>query len=233
VSRVQTTETLLFRVAERKLGEPYRERGRAKKHIRSDLALYMQAPQASSFAVVLKLGGVKDQLSLGFDLGPLVTDFLDCLEMYNKDDFESLQAHIQDQAYYNNFVGLARELAPDGDRVKTVGLTAVANETERRVALTRPARQPRAKPRMTAPISPPQQKIVVGRLQFANELKEDDNEIRVAADDGTVTAITVPAGMMSDIVRPLWGLVVEAACSPLPRNKLLLEEIAPYVSDDV
>jgi hypothetical protein len=46
---------------------------------------------------------------------------------------------------------------------------------------------------------------ITGRLRFASEL-EQQNEIRLEPDSGDAPMrVRVPDGLMSDIVKPLWG----------------------------
>ena len=124
--RVITAEKLLTRTAERCQHLPFRERGRPSAGALRDSELYLSAPRAASFAVTLRVGR---PMSLPFDdlnepIVNLVDQLMDCLEAYNSGDAAGLQERIPDRAYYNNFVSLARDIAPDGQDVKLVGFTA-------------------------------------------------------------------------------------------------------------
>ena len=85
VSRVQTVETLLYRTAERKLEQPFRNRGRRKQSIQKEIDLYVSVPRAASFAVTFRIGSnTQGHLFPGGGFGEqLVDEVLTCVEMTN------------------------------------------------------------------------------------------------------------------------------------------------------
>ena len=128
VGRVEVSEKLIFRTIERKLGRPFREAGPAGKEITRNFELYISVPRAGSFAMTLRLGLPQKQLVLPIierDIlqrpGEIIDTLLECLESFDNDQ-KGLEDLIPDPTYRRNFVALARKLAPDGDRVKVVGL---------------------------------------------------------------------------------------------------------------
>ena len=207
VGRVQVAEKLLIRTIERRTGRPFRETGKAIKEIADNYQLYLSAARASSFAVTLRVGLPEDQLFLGGmeDMAPksageVVRDVLDCLEAYNAGQDARLRELIPEEDYHRNFVALARQLAPDGKRVKLVGLTAEGKDAPRRVALDRPR-----KIAILDESKPPEGEVidVIGRLLFANSTTKR-NMIRVVDDGGEHHRFSVPTGVMADIVKPLY-----------------------------
>src|SRR5260370_6871088 len=54
--RVENTENLLYRTAERKQKRPYRDRGRRDKSLTESLQLYITCPRAASSAVPFRVG---------------------------------------------------------------------------------------------------------------------------------------------------------------------------------
>ncbi len=109
LERVEKTETLLYRTAERQQNKPYRDRGRRDKALQENLALYVTVPRAASFAVTFRVGKPEQQLDLFGSLGEQVIDELfSCLELFANGDDGKLKDRIQEEAYYRNFVGLAR-----------------------------------------------------------------------------------------------------------------------------
>jgi hypothetical protein len=60
--RIEKTENLIYRTAERKQKKPYRDSGRLDKKTHDNLALFMTVPRAASFAVTFKVGKA-DQLN--------------------------------------------------------------------------------------------------------------------------------------------------------------------------
>jgi len=55
----------------------------------------------------------------------------------NQANFEILKEKIKDEIYFKNFVGLSKELAPDGKEINLVGLTITRNGKEKKVQFTR------------------------------------------------------------------------------------------------
>jgi hypothetical protein len=169
VVRAQAIEKICLRTAERKAGEKFREKGRTRKALREQFGLLVAAPREGSFAVTFRIGVPQEQLSLpGLETPAQVIDeMLDCLELFETGNLEELRGRIADEAYYANFVGLVRQLAPDGDEVRQVGFTADRNGRERRVSLRERSLLPlatdvRRKQSQAKPVT------IVGELRIAN-----------------------------------------------------------------
>lgn len=206
ISRVSSTEKLLFRIAERQIGKPYRERGQTMPGLRGELELFLSVPRAASFSVTFKIGRGTQLALPGMDFAKAVVDeFLEELELFNEHDDSKLKQRIPDAAYYRNFTALARSIAPDGDAITTVGFTAVRDGKKRDVALVNTNPAPAEAPTEKRANREPTQ-ILVGRLKAADALHQTKNRIKLLPDrGGRPETIFVPEGMMADIVRPMWG----------------------------
>lgn len=233
VGRVQVAQKIITRTIERKLHRPFRESGNAIKEIETNYQLYLSAPRAGSFAVTLRVGLPDDQPFLaGMEdaappsPGDTVHAVLECLEAFNSGQDERLRELIPEPDYHRNFVALARRLAPDGERVKLVGFTSDDAETPRRVALDRPRRSFARDEveRLDGVID------VTGRLLFANSTTRS-NMIRVVDDAEVQHRFSVPAGMMADIVKPLWEDRVRAVGIRKGKVKVELQDIEPIRED--
>ena len=66
---------------------------------------------------------------------------------------------------------------------------------------------------------------VTGRLLFADE-RRNTHIIRLIEDNGTEYKISVPPGMMSDIVKPLWRDRV-TVIGVQKRKTIFLQDISP------
>lgn len=209
LERVRDLQSLVFRTAERKANRPFRERGRVRTQINKEVELYVAAPRAGSFTVSLQLGR-QEQMGLegfGFAEG-VIRELLDCIHLFQLGDVNALARQIADDAYLLNFVGLARNIAPDGDAVKAVAFTAGGQLRKREVLLTRP--RDRTVKIVRSIVAEPTTKVSVqGVLKFADATKETENEIGLIDANSRRHRIVVPAGMMDDIVRPLWDVEVE------------------------
>jgi hypothetical protein len=212
ISRVSNTETLIYRTAERTRGRPFREKGRRKKDLAEELELYVSVPRAASFAVTLRIGMQAPLPGMNAGLAnTLIDEILDCLTFLDQRDEHALHERIPDEAYYRNFVALAKQLAPDGHNVRSVGFTITRPEGERRVLLATPRAELSPPPRPT-PVPPlptpepstPIRAEVRGTLRLADSRSQEAGYIELIDTAGTSHRIRVPPGMMCDIVRPLY-----------------------------
>ena len=228
IDRVKNIESTVYRTGERLSGFPYREHGRLEARFQKGIEVYVSAPRPSSFAISFRIGR-GEQLKLpGMDPAQQIIDELfECLELFNSSKTDLLGKKIEDPAYYRNFVGLARNIAPDGEEIKAVGFAAIRNKVERQVALTITRKQ--------APISEPktireEKEAVIkvtGKLLFADARKEK-GEIQIVDGKGKGHRVRVPEGMMSDIVRPLWEYRVTVT-GTFRDKKIYLQDIEKLV----
>lgn len=205
VDRVQTIETLIYRTAERKQGREFRERGRRREALQRELRLFLSMPRAASFAVTFRLGS--GQLAIpGLDfVQEIVDEVLDCFDLFAREQTASLRERISDDAYFNNFVGLANRVVPDGEEIRTVGLTSLHDGKERRVALSARPREGAARRRPQLGDSPSDSTAVIrGFLKASDSRDERRGQIFVIDADGRQHKVRVPPGMMRDIVRPMY-----------------------------
>jgi hypothetical protein len=206
--RTDDIRKIVGRTTERLMKKPYREGGSASKGIR-EYPLFISMPRAASFAVSLRIGYPKqpELPFLSLDSTHIIDEVLTCLELFNNSEKDELEKKIPQKAYYRNFVGIAKNLAPDGDLVSLVGFTVIRDGKEKIVELTKPKGQ------INLAIENQTDKEVeikeiTGRLLFADATKKRKQAIRLIDKDDNLYRITVPEGMMSDIVKPLWEDIV-------------------------
>jgi hypothetical protein len=209
ISRVTGTNLLLFRTAERLAKRDYREAGPPTNEIRDVAESFMTMPRAASYAFSIRVGRTT-QMSFDDPSELLLNELLDCLVMIEDGNEANLKDRIQDAAYYNNFVALAKGILPDGDRVKTVGFTVQRDGRTREVALRHTAAEIRGG--FTPLLSPDTKRVAIGKektVEVSGQLKladstHESNKIRLVSEHKSVTVL-VPEGMMTDIVKPLWN----------------------------
>ena len=235
IRRVENAENLLYRTAERQQGRPYRDRGRRDRNLSESFQLYMSVPRAASFAVTFRVGA-SQQLSLpGLSHGEgVIRELVECLTLYTRRDDEQLRARISDQAYYRNFVSLAQNIEPDGRNIELVGFTTVHGGAPKQVQLTYtpPNSYFRDEAQLRADASPDDHTDpveVTGTLKFADSRRKTD-EIQIISPGNIPHAVVVPPGMMSDIVKPLWGEEVIVTGTRRGR-KIYLAHIRPVEAD--
>ena len=225
--RVGDTFRLLHRIIARNLKLPFRERGPLPRAITGSYPQLLSAPQSGSFIVTLKLGQPTQRHLPGMSASAeYIDEFLDLMEMVNNSDIESIHKRIPDKAYVNNFLGLAKKIAPDGDRVSQVRFTVQRAGANRHVSVTKSKSQltDLKIPKPPAPESKPAE--ISGVLRFADATRDNRNKIKVIDKKNTSHEIDVPEGWMDDIVRPLWGLDVVVK-GIRTGTKIELQEIEP------
>lgn len=230
IERVQVFERMLYRTTERKLGKTFREKGRLPKVIADNYPVYMTIPRAASFAVSFKIGRPTDQLELELPLINTASDIVDeiasCFDLVNKSEDDLLKSRFTDVAYYNNFLGLVKQIAPDGDEISQVGLTIVRNKNEIKFPLTRIKKN---MPSLSVKKTNDEQGesvTVRGTFLYADSMSKE-NKIKLKDESGNKFDVRVPPGMMADIVKPLYEDAV-IVTGIRKKNTIELEDIRKW-----
>jgi hypothetical protein len=234
VRRIEQTQRLIHRTIERKANQEFSDTPTSTTKGSDDFEVYVTVPRAASLAVSFRIARPNDQEVLFPSLTPqsVVTEVLDCLSLLNDGKEVELRGRIADDAYYRSFVGIAKQIAPDGRSVKLVGFTASNDAGEQqRVAFKRQSKAIHlVKDTPAAADSPTTQ--YRGRLLFADDRAQRAPRIQIVSDDGSKRqVIHVPRGMMADVVRPLWEYEVVATCTTTARGPLL-EDIRRASEDE-
>ena len=227
VSRTTGFQALVYRIVQRNLNLAYT--GGIPESIKNGYHALVSPPRSGSFVFSMRLGTSSPQLTLPgfFGSSQVVSEFMDLMDLANRSRMSEIQERIPDPAYRANFLGLAKKLAPDGDRVACVSFTSVDGLGTRSLAVTTPAS---LLPMPDGPWAPPPGEPIVerGTLRYADagSGRHSRNQIRIVKDDGSFVTIAVPEGMMDDIVRPLWNLHVTVRGRRSRRGRILrLQEI--------
>lgn len=211
VLRIENARRLIFRVVERLMGRPYREVGAVRGAAR-EYELFLSVPRAGSMAVTLRLSRPKPLPGFEKEVefihsSQVIDEMMSCLDSFSRSEEEVLREKIPQEAYYRNFVGIAKNLAPDGNDIRVVGFTAIGRGQEKRVSLTNPRDQIKLvaeskreqKGRERGKIT-----TIEGRLLLADARRVGKEKIQLVDDEGQTHKVIIPEGMMSDIVKPLW-----------------------------
>lgn len=225
-TRVSDSSRLFHRIAERRRKKPFREKGRVSKEIENTYELFLSTPRAASFSVTLRLGSpVGQQILPGISDAPEVVDeFMDLMDLANASKIAEIRDRIDEPAYFRNFLGLAKKIAPDGDRIRQVGFTAVRNGKLRCVGVTKRADELKRLMPTEVPTVESETVTVRGMLLFADATGSDTNEIKVIDKENRPHRVKVPKGMLNDIVRPMWDSVVEISGTSA-HNHMVLGDI--------
>jgi hypothetical protein len=230
--RLDALENLIYRTAERRSGLDYRDAGSPMQDIKSTYPLFISKARAGSFAMSVRIGSplgepIFPQWREGLTVENVLDDVVEGLESVNSGRLDSLHERIPEEAYFRNFVSLSRSLSPDGGRVTQCALTLVRGTSRREVSLTKL----RKDIRIPTTERPGETLVVVrGVLKYADELRPAKREIRLVDSDNNEVKISVPQGL-NDIVRPLWGRLVEVEGGKT-RNRISLREIREVEADE-
>jgi hypothetical protein len=207
IDRYKNIVTLLYRTLGRIKKQPYKDTiGR----IIRDYSVLVSVPRYGSFSATFEIvqHAEDHQLPGMDDATSTVDEVLRCLELFESGDDTELKTQIADEAYFNNFLGLAQQIAPDGDLVNLVGFTALRNGKERSVALSRRVKaiaiagntaSSARRPRYIGPI----EETITGIMRIADAPENGPGKVYISTQDGKRTVI-VPEGMMADVVRPMY-----------------------------
>lgn len=201
IERVQDTQALLIRTAERKTGMVYRKGGRPSSNILDMFNVYLSTPRAASFAVTLRLGSSPELFGRQDDI---ISEVIECVRLVNDNRTDALREKITDEYYFDNFVGLSRKIAPDGKKIKMVGFTANSEGTEKRAMLTTPKRDIRVERNHNIKFDDSNTKLqeVTGKLGYADSFRRD-NIVKIKSVDIAKTwTVYVPEGLIDDVVVP-------------------------------
>jgi len=214
VMRIENSRKLIFRVVERLMERPYREVGAVRGAVR-EYGLFVSVPRAASMAVTLRVSRPKPLPGFEKEIeyihsSQVIDELISCLDSFSKSEEKELRERIPQDAYYRNFVGIAKNLAPDGDEVRMVGFTSIRKGQERRVSLTNPRDQIKLVSELRRGLEVLEVKekgeiaTISGRLLLADARHSGKEKIQLVDDEGQGHNVIVPEGMMSDIVKPLW-----------------------------
>ena len=203
LDRAKNIVNLVRRTTERLHGLPFQNKRRSGE----SASLYMSAPRAGSFTMTYRLG---KQPSLGGMHGPdeILPTLLEDIRTVDNRDWRELRNRIDDDAYLNNFVGLLRQIAPDGSNVSLVGFTVRQKGESYAVPFRRNRRELLVD---QSGGTDRQLETVEGVLSWADRRS---NTVKLGD-----TRIKVPGGVIDDIVRPLWGQPVKATIEWQPGRK--------------
>ena len=204
IDRLKFLRTIVDRWFQRKLGRTYQSGGRVANIYRPVVPVLESRP-AGSFAIKIKFGVAEGQQTT-FLANPaeIVDEVVTGFDLLNGGDSDGLRQLIPDVQYYNNFITLARQIAPDGERItsltlgtsrKTIGFTRKRNE----IAPARLAPSTDESPMIRAI-------EIEGELDYA--VKRGQNIIGLTTERGDQYRILIDEGT-DDVVRAYFGQQVK------------------------
>lgn len=227
--RVEKLEKIITRTAQRIYKRPFGSLPKSSEFY----DLYISTPREGSFAVTLRLGEPLQPMLPGIDdRANIIEEVLYNLDLLNRNDLPQLRHEIPDNNYYLNFVGLAKEIAPDGDSVKLVGLTALRDGVQSSVEFSLTSKD--LKPVVTeiadeiaakAEEEFSQKPVTFrGELLFADALNR--NIVKLRDISGNVFSIEVSEAIVEDVVQPFFGKQVQIDAMQVGEKKFKLRDIS-------
>lgn len=237
--RLDRVSSLFYRTVERLLKLPYRKSGGVTREIKEQYGLYISAFHPRSFAVSFQVGSPDPQYKLfpGAEKAKVVEpslvvdEVMRCFELFEGSNSDELRQRFDDENYYENFTGLARQLAPDGEDIKLVGFTSVRGGEEKPVALRKSRKQLRQQEGSVSQSTLPEiaSKVsLCGLLMHAHTpLKGEYGIVKLIEKDSKHEySINVPISIMKDVVQPFYEEEV-TILGYKEEGKVYLEEIYP------
>lgn len=245
LKRLEQLRTIFYRTVERLSNIPYRTSGAPSKKITDSYNLFLDAFIPGSFGVSLIIGEPAKQLPLfpennllpeKIESEQIIDEVLTCFELLQEEDTESLSARFQEKPeYLENFVGVARQMAPDGIDIKALGFSASSNGKERTVGLRKTKQElPISKTMLStlefdfSEIGEEERIQLDGVLRLADSLSSRNNfgqVTLVSLDNNKVRhSILVPLTQMQDVVQPYFEEYVTITVAKRGNN-LYFEDI--------
>lgn len=211
VARIEDLKRIIIRTGEMQLGKPFRPAGRPDKSVSGMLEnIYMSVPRAASFAVTVRLGSQETLPDFDDVKERVIEDVVGRFDLLSNGRMSELRELIGDQTYYKNFVDLATRIAPDGQRVKTVGITGFLKETNvvRKVVLSVPRIE--VSQMVAEPTAEGKERVrITGVLGYADSFVKAHGVVKLKDEKGVRHTVYIPLADMEDIVRPMFGKTVE------------------------
>ena len=204
------------------------------KSISAQYKLFVAGLSDDSARIRLKIGRPLEPLLQGLGkFDDIFNGVLDHFALLGNAEYETLQQRLPEPAYYRNFVGLAKRIAPDGKSVSSVGLQARVGSGMRTITLDTNQSEMSSIPmpiddNVEQPLELKDEKREQdGVIKFANALS--DNQVKLVAENNTTWTITVPQGLMRDVVQEYFDESVRITGQPIKhkRRHLYLNHIEP------
>jgi hypothetical protein len=222
VHRLKTVKTIIDRTTQRLLGAPFQGVGRTAKSI-----------QPFNHSLALKPGSFKVSFQLAYpsggqptflvDIPTIIDDIIVNVELFENGDETELKNRIREDVYYQNFVALTRDIAPDGEQITSIGFSSLKRE----VKLTRKRDDSRIFTPSTLDGHQDQTEYieVKGLLDYANARKKEE-ALGLTTDNDQKYILLVDEGLV-DLVRSYFKQQVVVRGQLKRKYHIHVEDIQP------
>lgn len=226
--RIEAYNKLTIRTIERKAGRAFRQAGKVPAELKNICQTFISEPKAASMAFRIKFGSMYDVQLSGFGtFEEVIDDINNNIELISKGDLNTVKENISDRAYFDNFLSLTKQLAPDGNDINLFGITSVTRGVERRVQLTSKREDISSLIKQESgsgleEVSSSKKKIVDNRIVGVLSAADKMGKVWITSNDGEKTSIIVPEGL-SDIVKTYWDEEVCITYQLVNKKKSLMD----------
>lgn len=131
IKRITPLNVLIEKTSQRLLGIDYQKTGTMQNDNPFIPALSLSNTDKNHFSITLKLVAVENPSIQ--DIAPVIDEILIGINLINDFKEIDLKERIQTPGYYQNFLALVHDIAPDGNQIHFVGLSS----SKKTVSLTR------------------------------------------------------------------------------------------------
>lgn len=144
ISRIEIFTDIAKREVEKRSKKQFRIKGRPGKVVEM-YPTYIRAQMAGSYKVILQIGQIEKDYTLSlfkdnFSIEENIIDsILADIELINQNDISKLSENYTEEqkSYFDFFLSSIKTFAPDGDKIKMIGLTVIRNGKEQKVMFNR------------------------------------------------------------------------------------------------
>ena len=138
LGRIGNFVRLTERTIERKAGRQFRKKGQISKELKHFSESYISIPRAASLAFTIRFSeDMSTPLPKCSSIEEIIDDITTNIKLINDNNIDALKVNIPNDSYRSNFLGLIKELAPDGNNVSLFGITAMNGGELKEISLTR------------------------------------------------------------------------------------------------
>ena len=180
--------------------------------LKNNYRMLVTTPVKGSFRIGVKLfHSEQPRLPNVTAYDEVLSRILGNFDELNNGNIEALRENFNNDRYFQNFIGLAKELAPDGERITSVSMETNIEGTRKILVLDRTRED------INQIYLPPEEEsvskdytltdeseTVTGEIQYANAMG-DNREVKLISDDGKKWNIVVPVSLAEDVVKPYFG----------------------------
>lgn len=212
IKRVDIISAMTLKEVERRIKQTVKNKKKPNRKVVQMYKPYLQALKTGSFQVIIQIGESQDNtLFPDYDTvsESIIEHILDSVELVNNSSIDKLRKKFEDneEEYFDHILTSIKNLAPDGKKVKMIGLKGNEEVNGKEVKFTRPHKDIKFEA-FDLKKQKEQEKeqrekegssvVLVGILDFARSKK---NEIAITDRNGKEHFIKVSEGRLAAIVK--------------------------------